>query len=91
MPCLGYLASSVKVITSLLMHSRLLCGRGCGGWAAAERKELPGSCAHFNILAKSTSFSKLQTAALTGLLLCSHIVWKNIKCSYIKTGWAAAF
>ena len=42
-------------------------GRGFEGSAAAaeRKKEGPGSCAHSNILTKSTFFSKLQAAALT--------------------------
>ena len=44
---LGYLASSVTVVTSLFMHSRLLCGEelwreGCS--SAERKKEGPGSC-----------------------------------------------
>ncbi|XP_036963884.1 dnaJ homolog subfamily C member 24 isoform X2 [Acanthopagrus latus] len=34
----GYLASSVTMVTSLLVHSRLLCGRSFEGRAAAEQR-----------------------------------------------------
>ena len=62
MYCLGYLASSVTVVTSMLVHGRLLCEdeisrQGCS--AAEKKKEGPGSCA------KSTSFSKLKTTPLS--------------------------
>ena len=42
----GYLASSVTVVTSLLMHSRLLCGEGLlrEGCSAAEWKEEDDYC-----------------------------------------------
>ena len=47
------MASSVTVVTSLLMQGKLLCGRGSEGRAAAaeRKKEGPGSCAHSNSLA----------------------------------------
>ena len=101
LPC--YLVSSVTVVTSLLVHSRLLCGEGLGrqGCSTAERKkEGPGSCAHSNFfLAKSTLFSKLQTAALKGNTLewevhgwhyCTLIFhieqryFKNIDCAKLQ-------
>ena len=61
---LGYLASSVPVVKSLLMDGRLLCGEGL--WrqdcsTAERKKEGPGSCAHSHF---HFFFSKLQTAAL---------------------------
>ena len=64
---LGCLASSVTVITSLLVCGMLLCREGLWrqGCSAAERKkEGPGSWAHSNFLANSTFFSKFQTVAL---------------------------
>ena len=36
---LGYMASSVTMVTSLLVHGRLLCGRGLEGSAAAQQRE----------------------------------------------------
>ena len=52
---LGYLISSVTVVTSLLMHSRLLCGRGLEDRAAAAERKKEGhwELYHSNILAKS--------------------------------------
>ena len=64
----GYLVSTVTMVTSLLMHGRLLCGRVFEGRATVQQrqgKEGPGSCPHSNFMAKSTFFSKLQIAALT--------------------------
>ena len=51
---LGYLASSVTMVTSLLMHSRLLlCGRGLEG---REEEGLTWELYHSNILTKSIYF-----------------------------------
>ena len=57
--------SSVSMVTSLLVHSSSV-GRGFEGRAARSREEEGGSWElyHSNILAKSTLFSKPQTAAL---------------------------
>ena len=63
---LSYLASTVTVITSLLVHGRLLCGRGFEG-----SEEEGGTWDHSNVLAKSTLFSKLQTAALINYFVSS--------------------
>ena len=59
---LGYVASYVTVVTSLLVHNRLLFGEGFWrqGCSAALRQEAgPGSCAHSNILS-SQNCSRLQ-------------------------------
>ena len=58
---LGYLATSVTVVTSLLLHSRLLCWRGFEGRAAAaeRKKEGPGSCiiqVHLFLITPDCSF-----------------------------------
>ena len=57
---LTYLASSVTVVTSLLVHSRLLCGRSFEGRASGSREEDGGTWEldHSEFLAKSTFFSK---------------------------------
>ena len=58
-----YLASSVTMVTSLLVHSRLLlCGRGLEG---REEEEQTWELFHSNVLSKSTFLSELQTAALS--------------------------
>ena len=68
---LGYLASFVTRVTSLLMHRRLLCGRGFEDRASAQQRGR-----RRDLGAVSLKFSKkLQTAAvnyvrLVGKLLC---------------------
>ena len=56
------MASSVTMVTSPLVHSRLLCGRGLEG---KEEEELTWELYKSNVLVKSTFLSKLQAAALT--------------------------
>ena len=84
---LGYLASSVTVVTSLLMHSRLLCGRGFKGMAAVAERKKEG-------LTKSTFShdSKLQLKRDTPPVLVpmwfgctnSEMVWTKVSAKLTK-------
>ena len=59
---IGYLATSVTVVTCLLVHSRLLCGEGL--WkqdcsAVQGKKEGPGGCiiqVHLFLITPDCSF-----------------------------------
>lgn len=71
---LGNLASSVTIVTCLLVCGRLLCGRAFKGRSAAQQRGRRRDLDHSNILAKSTFFSKLQTAALSFVI---YVYLKN--------------
>lgn len=54
---LGYLASPVTVVTSLSVHSRLLCGRGFEGRAAAAEWKKEGPGRHVFLITPDCSFN----------------------------------
>ena len=62
MHCLGYVASFVTVVTSLLVHSRLLCGGALKAELQQQRGRRDLGALSFKYF-KSNFFTKLQTAA----------------------------
>ena len=88
---LGYLASSVTVVTSLHLHIRLLCGEGLWRQRCSSREEEGGTWELYrsNVLAKSTFFSKLQTAALRyfQIIVSEQFSHKSLEVGFPALNW----